>query len=154
MVTTIFLNQKRVNVCEHMTKMTSLESFLKVPPGGWEKNCFSSKYVLSFTRTKHRSKRQVTLPCQEVEEYVGLDMFYVRKYQPHLPSHEQTPRGRRPWPCWKDQLDNDLHTIQGYHRDAGDKSRWKVVLIYSLHYARTCSTYLNCCCFVHLDLAL
>ena len=27
MATDIFLNQKRVNVCEHMTKMASLESF-------------------------------------------------------------------------------------------------------------------------------
>ena len=26
-VTDIFLNQKRVNVCEHMTKMVLLESF-------------------------------------------------------------------------------------------------------------------------------
>jgi hypothetical protein len=29
MVTAVFLNQKRVNVCEHTTKMASLE-FLKV----------------------------------------------------------------------------------------------------------------------------
>jgi hypothetical protein len=28
-VTAIFLNQKRVNVCEHMTKMESLESFFE-----------------------------------------------------------------------------------------------------------------------------
>ena len=39
-VTDVFLNQKRVNVCEHPTKMASLESFWKVPPGackrmGW-----------------------------------------------------------------------------------------------------------------------
>jgi hypothetical protein len=27
MVTAVFLNQKRMNVCEHMTKMASLQSF-------------------------------------------------------------------------------------------------------------------------------
>ena len=32
--TAIFLNRKRANVCEHMTKMASLESFGKVPPPG------------------------------------------------------------------------------------------------------------------------
>ena len=37
-VTAIFLNQKRVNVCEHMTKMASQESSRKVPPGGCERN--------------------------------------------------------------------------------------------------------------------
>ena len=31
-VTDVFLNQKRVNVCEHMVKMASIER-LKVPPG-------------------------------------------------------------------------------------------------------------------------
>ena len=36
--TVIFINQKRVNVCEHMTKMASLESLRKVPPGGWERD--------------------------------------------------------------------------------------------------------------------
>ena len=34
----IFINQKRVNVCEHTTKMASLESLWKVPPGGSERN--------------------------------------------------------------------------------------------------------------------
>jgi hypothetical protein len=38
MATDFFLNQKRVNVCEHTTNMVSLESFLKVPPGGCERN--------------------------------------------------------------------------------------------------------------------
>ena len=33
-VTAVFLNQKRMNVCEHTTQMASLESFKKVPPGG------------------------------------------------------------------------------------------------------------------------
>ena len=37
-VTDVFLNQKRVNVCEHTTKMASLESFRKVSPGGCEGN--------------------------------------------------------------------------------------------------------------------
>ena len=35
-VTAVFLNQMRMNVCKHTTKMASLESFLKVPPGGSE----------------------------------------------------------------------------------------------------------------------
>ena len=34
----VFLNQKRANVCEHMTKMVSLESLWKVPPEGCERN--------------------------------------------------------------------------------------------------------------------
>ena len=32
-VTNVFLNQKRVNVCEHMVKMASIRSFWMVPPG-------------------------------------------------------------------------------------------------------------------------
>ena len=31
--TAVFINQKIVNVCEHMTKMASLDSLWKVPPG-------------------------------------------------------------------------------------------------------------------------
>ena len=31
--TAVFLNRKRVNVCEHTTKTASLESLRKVPPG-------------------------------------------------------------------------------------------------------------------------
>ena len=38
MVTAVFLNQKRVNVCKHTTKMRSLESFWKVPPGDCKRN--------------------------------------------------------------------------------------------------------------------
>ena len=34
----VFLNRKRVNVCEHTTKMASLESLQKVPPGGCERD--------------------------------------------------------------------------------------------------------------------
>ena len=37
MVTDVFLNQKRANVREHMTKMASLENFLKVSPGDCER---------------------------------------------------------------------------------------------------------------------
>ena len=33
----VFLDQKRVNVCEHMVKMASHENFLKVLPGGCKK---------------------------------------------------------------------------------------------------------------------
>ena len=33
MITDFFLNQKRVNVCEHMVKMASCESFWTVPQG-------------------------------------------------------------------------------------------------------------------------
>ena len=36
--TAVFLNQKRVNVCEHTTKTASLESLRKVPPGGCERD--------------------------------------------------------------------------------------------------------------------
>ena len=37
--TAVFLNRKRVNVCEHTTKnMASLESLRKVPPGGCERD--------------------------------------------------------------------------------------------------------------------
>ena len=36
--TAVFINQKRVNVCEHTTKMASLESLWKVPPGGCERD--------------------------------------------------------------------------------------------------------------------
>ena len=38
MVTAVFLNQKRVNICEHLTENASLESFWKVLPGGCEMN--------------------------------------------------------------------------------------------------------------------
>ena len=34
MITDVFLNQVRVNVCEYSVKMAPHESFLKVPPGG------------------------------------------------------------------------------------------------------------------------
>ena len=33
----VFINQKRVNVCEQKTKMASLESLWKVQPGGCER---------------------------------------------------------------------------------------------------------------------
>ena len=36
--TAVFLNRKRVNVCEHKTKTASLESLRKVPPGGCERD--------------------------------------------------------------------------------------------------------------------
>ena len=36
--TAVFLNRKRVNVCEHTTKTASLESLRKVPPGGCERD--------------------------------------------------------------------------------------------------------------------
>ena len=36
--TAVFLNRKRVNVCEHTTKTVSLESLQKVPPGGCERD--------------------------------------------------------------------------------------------------------------------
>jgi hypothetical protein len=35
-ITNAFLDQKRVNVCEHAVMMASRESFWKVPPGGCE----------------------------------------------------------------------------------------------------------------------
>ena len=34
----VFLNQKRVNVCEHTTKTASLDSLRKVPPGGCKRD--------------------------------------------------------------------------------------------------------------------
>ena len=34
----VFLNRKRVNVCEHTTKTASVESLWKVPPGGCERD--------------------------------------------------------------------------------------------------------------------
>ena len=34
MITDVFLDQKRVNVCKHMVKVAPHESFLKVPIGG------------------------------------------------------------------------------------------------------------------------
>ena len=39
--TDIFLNRKRVNVCEHTTKTASLESLRKVPPGGCKRDLTS-----------------------------------------------------------------------------------------------------------------
>ena len=36
--TAVFLNRKRVNVCEHTTKTASLESLRKVPPGDYERD--------------------------------------------------------------------------------------------------------------------
>ena len=36
--TAVFLNRKRVNVCEHPTKTASLESLRKVPPGGCDRD--------------------------------------------------------------------------------------------------------------------
>ena len=36
--TAVFLNRKRVNVCEHTTKTASLENLRKVPPGGCERD--------------------------------------------------------------------------------------------------------------------
>ena len=43
-VTDIFLNQKRVNVCENMAKMGSLEGFLKVSPRGCERGSNGEKF--------------------------------------------------------------------------------------------------------------
>ena len=34
MITDVFLDQKRVNICEHTVKTAQHESFGKVPPGG------------------------------------------------------------------------------------------------------------------------
>ena len=58
-VTAVFLNKKRVNVCEHTTKMASLESFWKVPPGGCERmDGGKFKRKLSEVNTRAVSRRQ------------------------------------------------------------------------------------------------
>ena len=59
-VTDIFLNQKTVNVCKHMAKMESLESFWIVPPGGCERgeNWGKIKWKLSVVNTRAVSRGQ------------------------------------------------------------------------------------------------
>ena len=61
MVTDVILNQKRVNVCEHTTKMASLESFSKVPPGGCERGIDGGifKRKLSEVNTRAMSRGQI-----------------------------------------------------------------------------------------------
>ena len=61
MVTDIFLNQKRVNVCEHTTKMASLESFGKVHQGlrGMDGGKFKRKLSEVTARAVSRGQNEL-----------------------------------------------------------------------------------------------
>ena len=57
--TAVFINQKRVNVCEHMTKMALLESLWKVPPGGCERDGWR-EIIWGYTTIYYiKSKRKI-----------------------------------------------------------------------------------------------
>ena len=48
-------NEKSVNVCEHTTKMASLESFLNVPPGGCERGRDGGKFKRKLSDVNTRA---------------------------------------------------------------------------------------------------
>ena len=52
-VTDVFLNQKRVNVCEHTIKMVS--RFLNVPPGGCERGRDGGKFKRKLSEVNTRA---------------------------------------------------------------------------------------------------
>ena len=70
--TAVFLNQKRVNVCEHTTKTASLKSLRKVPPGG----CVP-QYNIHIKLSRINSRQQLNI-CQH--EYLKIQICQVTMY--------------------------------------------------------------------------
>ena len=70
-ITDVFLDQKRVNVCEHIVTMVPCESFRKKPPGGlWDRKGVGvkwwreNKWKLSEVNTRAVSRGQNELTCK------------------------------------------------------------------------------------------
>ena len=86
--TAVFINQKRANVCEHTTKMASLESLWKVPPGGCERNgwreiiwplfCDICTLVLSFPRVLWQSSDMSQVDVAPFSPYFATYLFISR----------------------------------------------------------------------------
>ena len=65
-VTDVFLNQKRVNVCEHTRKRASLERFVKVLPEGVARGMDGGKFKRRLSKINARavSRGQNELVCK------------------------------------------------------------------------------------------